>query len=924
MYRLIYFKATNISGFISGIGKKTFELDLSEFQDKDLIVIFGDNASGKSTFLSLVHPWHLPTDGRTKFVAPRKEGTLIRGYKNDDGTIISTKCVYKPLPIKSDADTDEDPGHSAKCFLEVTKPGEKPIEMNPTGNVTSYISLLYTYFGITKDFIGFATYNTAVSDIVKMTDTERKNSIGTLIPNTKKFTVGFNILNEKYKELRSLIRNISQKILHLRDEESLRSDLERITSEVERYIDDREDHVKKLAKAEGRLKELTRGTDVDIIIEEYNKTVASIEQYDHGIMRAQSRIFQIYDQLGIEHDDNSIKFDGIDNIQNTILKYDRKVTQLRADSTGYADNIARLTDELFRVENEIEENQSVLFSIKTQDVHDLEKLLNEYHQQLDGLRYTSRKKEFSDMSYDEAIGLSRVINMLDTMIQALYDEYGEMVTDYFSKLSNDNYEEHQLQSIATLHASIETNNNKKNEIYRKLIEMEQYRKFQSVLEQRPKTCTIDTCPFIANALKWSSMANEIEELKQIYEGLEVEIKAETAQVSEYEQRVALYNDAQTLIQYLNQYEPLIRKYYHIDLNAVYDSIRRGMWAQTLDIMTLKDIAAILSEKDLYIKITTQLIPEAQHAIDISKLYGTNRDLIQSQLDRLSDDRKQIKHSLDEYKLHAGVNGAELKRYTKRLSNWMSLSDEIQDYTEMLNKRIAASTEAEAKSDNIQLIRELRGKAKNHRRAIEDLDELIAKRNPIQQQLKLDLLSLDQLKLEKLTVEQDFLVVDILKSILQPGKGLRKELINIYMYDIYQVANQLLLHTFNGNLYLQKFRITDKEFTIPYVYNGTEGNDIITASASQQTAISIAISMAILSKILADYGIVGFDEADAPFSPSNREVFIDILTTQMRYIGVSQAFFITQNPEDYESYDVGFLCFPGGKLKKKGKDIIEIS
>ena len=143
MYRLVYFKATNVAGFMSGLSRKTVDIDLTKFDDKNLIIIFGDNASGKSTFMSLVHPWHLPTDGRTNFIVPGKEGTILRTYVSDDGMTIQTKCIYLP---KSDKD-----GHKPKCYFSVTKPGkDKMEELNPSGNVTSYQALLYTYFGLNK------------------------------------------------------------------------------------------------------------------------------------------------------------------------------------------------------------------------------------------------------------------------------------------------------------------------------------------------------------------------------------------------------------------------------------------------------------------------------------------------------------------------------------------------------------------------------------------------------------------------------------------------------------------------------------------------------------------------------------------------------------------------------------------------------
>ena len=47
MYRLIRFQATNIIGFMSGLGKKNLTIDLSDMQDKSILVVCGDNASGK-------------------------------------------------------------------------------------------------------------------------------------------------------------------------------------------------------------------------------------------------------------------------------------------------------------------------------------------------------------------------------------------------------------------------------------------------------------------------------------------------------------------------------------------------------------------------------------------------------------------------------------------------------------------------------------------------------------------------------------------------------------------------------------------------------------------------------------------------------------------------------------------------------------
>ena len=56
MYKLIRFKAVNCVGFLSGLGRKSFELDLTKYTDRNIFVVIGNNATGKSTFLSLIHP----------------------------------------------------------------------------------------------------------------------------------------------------------------------------------------------------------------------------------------------------------------------------------------------------------------------------------------------------------------------------------------------------------------------------------------------------------------------------------------------------------------------------------------------------------------------------------------------------------------------------------------------------------------------------------------------------------------------------------------------------------------------------------------------------------------------------------------------------------------------------------------------------
>lgn len=907
MYKLVYFKATNIIGFMSGLSRKTVEIDLSKFQDKDLIIIFGDNASGKSTFLSLIHPWHLPTDGRTKFVIPGKEGTILRTYISEDNIRISTKCIYSPK--KGDNE-----GHNTKCYFSITRPGkDKEEELNPTGNVTSYQALLYTYFGLNKEFIGFATYNTNVATIVKQTDSERKNSMDTMVPNTAKFEVSYRIVNDRYKELRTLIRSVSEKILALRDQDSLEADMIRVNKELEMYRKQWREASDKLAKAEGRLKELTKGFDPDEMIDRYNAMVREIQSYDIRIQDIKRELAPIYDQLDINMDENGIGFHSTDEIQEKVMKYERRTAKAEAANRSYQEQTIQQRNQLYKVEDEMMELRTAIESIDIRDMDELLELKKQYQSQLDQMEYSRHRDKYEQMSYDEVVSFSRTLSMIFTMIQAVYDEYGDLVTRYFRERRTGQAEDTTV-SRQKLQVQIESNNARRDALYREYIEKEQYRKFRTILEQRPKTCTIDTCPFISNALKWAKIADEVDEIKYQYDQLNLELIQQSDQLREYDRYLSARNDIRTLCDYITQSKPLFEKYFGIGVEEVYLSIEQATWMSVLDISKLKSLAAILSEKSLYISITTVSLPEVEHAIEMTKLYGTNRQLMQSQMDRLKDERKRLKSALSECELHTGITDTMTKRYQKKLKQWHTVLRLVTEYKDVITKRLQTSDQADKQIETIHQVEELKEKIRKHKVTVKETSVMMEERSPVERRLQLDYTSLMKLKNEKTQIEQEFLIIDIIRMILMPGKGMRKELINIYMYDIYQTANQLLLHTFNGNLYLKEFIITDKEFVIPYVYNGTVSSDVSVASSSQQSAIAIAISMAILSKVLSSYGIVCFDEADAAFSPANREIFIDILTSQLNYIGIRQAFFITHHPEEYAGYPAGFLQFPGGKLK----------
>ena len=390
----------------------------------------------------------------------------------------------------------------------------------------------------------------------------------------------------------------------------------------------------------------------------------------------------------------------------------------------------------------------------------------------------------------------------------------------------------------------------------------------------------------------------------------------------------LMESAQNLITYLHEHEESLKLYLNIDLSSIYKSIANGTWGNLLDVLKLKQLAAILSEKDLYIRITTQLIPDIDRALEIAKVYGSNREMMKNHIERLIESRNQLVEERDRVSMSLISTSSILGIYKAKLGYWNEINNNLEKYREIITKNAELTNKATAQEKEITSIRDLVSKCKDLDADLIRLDSMINELSPMKREIEIELAELLKLKAEKTQIDQDFLIVDIMRSLVQPGKGIRKELLNIYFYDIYQTANELLLNTFDGKLRLHEFIITDKEFTIPFEYAGEVGSDVAFASSSQRATIATAISLAIISKLIDRYSIVTFDESDQTLSPANKALFVDILSKQMSLIGISQAFIITHSVEFYESLEnVSFIGFPGYKhtgLNTKTNDILEVS
>ena len=341
---------------------------------------------------------------------------------------------------------------------------------------------------------------------------------------------------------------------------------------------------------------------------------------------------------------------------------------------------------------------------------------------------------------------------------------------------------------------------------------------------------------------------------------------------------------------------------------------------------LRRVAAILSEKSLYLDIVNIQLPKINSTIELAENSQISRAMIERQIQQKSDKLSTIRDECIYSEMSLGIIADVQKRTANKLSKLRRLREVARSAED--HSREFSSKEKEYKdlADVVEKISDIKAEIEDYKEVIRKCDKEIAEYEPALDKTRYMLRQLGVLKLEEAERTHKFMVVDIMRSIVMPGKGLWKEAIDIYMSEINTIANQVLQNTFGGALLLEPFELTDKSFIMPYTYNGSTGPDISFASSSQRATVATAISMAIISKMVDKYSTITLDEFDATLSPSNKEVITEVLVNSMKILGIGTAYVITHNPENYEkaAVNTGYILFPGGKISgKKDKDYVEV-
>lgn len=863
--KILKAKFKNMIGIEEGLGMDELNLDFTNQKNK-IIMIKGANGSGKSTIISLLHPLLETFDKRLGYPNIKdKVGEKELLIEHND-SLYNCRIIYDP--------------RKTKCFF--TKDGD---ELNPNGNVTSYIELVKEHLGLEREFFKTAKLGSNVVNFIDLPRAKRKEYINQFIPNIDEYLEAGSIVNKKFLSLQDNIGYLGKQLNKYPEENVLE---ERVRL-AEVPIDEKQKMLSKYNLEYMKVKDELETVKSEI---EEKYSVEFIED-----MKTLQNEYTILNEQFITHPDFKYIEEKIPDPKKRNEEYQIELTELSVNLKNLNKEILTASGDRSKYSKELKETETLISQVDIKSIDSLKdfKVENEEHLETlktkhDSITFKGYEK-FSNVDIKEirsTAGLQQRLISSAIELKNYYDD--DKRKEVLSKYPNVSFVKNVLKKQQEV---LNTLKEKEKTIRKQLATLESNLPMMEILEQRPKECYIDDCPFIKNALIHKNvekdMAAKDKELQQIVEKVKLE---ET-----------ILEDLQTIPNFLNAFNNFTSSILENNLIKLFTGInnitnvRKCLNESNLEISKLFDIMgselknkleykALIDELETKIKSNDAqiaLLEKEKAIIDIhQKKYDTLKGEIKSldeKINTLTTDRDHLE---------------------TKISTLKSKIETIITYLEKLAERDALATEVKLNEEKFATYQFLLKKQETLTSTLTPLENSINK-------CKTELKKLDDTKiaiqtdlinrrnftklLEEVSEKYDF--YKIVKEALDVKVGIPLIFSKNFLEIIEEETNHLLNIAYKGDFQIH-FVVTEKEFLINVDKQGRICEDISDVSQGQESLTKIALSLSINKMGIDQYNIVYLDELDAFLDEDNRALFIEILETQLEELDCEQCFVISHN------------------------------
>lgn len=866
--RITYLCLKNFASIFTSMKKKKLEIDISKSKNK-VIILVGKNGSGKTSILSNLHPFANPGN-----MDVRNNEDLIldghEGYKEIHYIHYDDKYIIKHHYSQTKT------GRTIKSFIS-----KNGIELNPNGLVTSFTTLIELEFGLELNYLKLLRLGSNVTGFIDEKTSDRKKFSSDLLSDIDIFTQFFKKVNDDSRYLKSIMKNITDKLdrLKVNDEKEIKEQIDLLENTLKMMIHERDELTSSKWKLEGTINALIP-EGVELFFSCLNEKEYEYKELNKNITKEQDKL----DKLEIII---------IGNVDNDITLLDKQIGEYEKT---LATNVSMINFYFTQLEKFYIQRDDKTNNLKYL-VSDLElSKLNDMYLTLQK-RKLELDKQFKDYipkcSKDDMLRAYILLQDIDSVITDIYTFDNDQLLNAINLLQDkqdvDHFVKREVGMIDNKIAKIKldllkfNNTEQTNDLY---------------VIFKPSNCKVGECPYI-NYYKDTCKSSETPEKK---------LKAELEKLENKREKVLSLSHIVKNIDFIlfsvktnsSLIKTLPENFF--DINNILEAIKKKR--PFYDTNKVTRYITILEEYEEYKDLQSK-IKEVKKEISFIEKNMNSLQMLQKELSDITTEIYELEQKINTMKKDNQNIESLVDKYKRAKEIYIIYKETIEDIKQKKRQLQELSQELTDKQD-------LKEKLSTSINVIKDLDMKIFKLNNdiknIEDEItnnKFKLRDFISLNKEKMLLEEKFDEINLIKKSLSTNEGIPLLFIQLYFKNTKMIVNNLLDTVYQGTLEIDDFEITDKEFKIPYFKNGIGISDVILTSQGEKSFVSLALSFALIIQSIKKYNIMLLDEIDATLDQTNRLMFLSILEKQIEAIGAEQVFLITHN-NMFDTYPVDVI------------------
>jgi len=865
--RLKMVELENYGGIMNGMGLSKISIDFTKC-NHSMLVIKGDNGSGKSTLFKALKP--LPDDSDS-FIQGLPAKKII-SYMGPMGEIYTLTFIHD---VKTNGDRMNAKGYITKDI------GAGPVELNPTGNITSCKDIIYSEFKLDPNFVALSQLSTDDRGLADKKPAERKKFVNSIISSVEVYNNIYKTLAKRSSIFKSMINSIVSKIDTIGDINELNPMLSSIERTIVNYEASRDEFNRTIAKNESIIESLNghdslaRKVELETRLREVESTISNLTGHIHEVIPADTTPEEHLELLKLKYRDMR------HHREDSCFKLMEIEQSIKDTNTKLQDKQAKLDS--FTSDTNYDQLESAIENVK-KSIKECEAVFAEMGLEGDVI-----------LSKDEYIIGIHTLEQIKEAVEAFQDAFTDGVVDLIVKnIDSPN------PDIESLNNCIEQSKYKIKALEVELTESIVYAKRVAILNSRPKECKLDNCFFIADAIEAEKHLKENPPVK-----IDEAIKLEKENLHELELELSTKlqiidgkNMLNRIFRMIESARPILAKLPVKDIllekSQFVIRIISRVPLKEIDVLKMYLQKANVFEDYAYAKnMLTSL--EAEYKIylskkdiidtlvdDVNKLNGDLKGLLQAQF-KVKD---TILHYNDmELDMSNDIKNVEnlISTCVKSLNESIALKEKLTTEYDNISKNMVAVTNA---ASMIEVTRQ------NLANVLTNLNEKYKERDTVKHKVEM----LKEYEKELEDYKASYTKIETIKYYSSPTTGIQTVFMELYMNKIIQLANRLLAMMFDGVFHLDPFIINENEFRIPCSGGNLPHDDISSMSSSQVACISMILSFALLFQSSSKLNILKLDEIDGALDSYNRRNFIIMLDQMLEVLDCQQCIIISHNDE----------------------------